>query len=132
MTEYFIGDVEFFVAADDTPMAVATFRAASPDNIEEDINSYLGRRIVNLPTDLEPRAALTRVFGFYKWRVTSGQDGSVTKMVLPSAGVEDHVADTPDALFDKLASYVREGSHVQMVSSDGAAWSRHFRGGAPL
>jgi hypothetical protein len=130
MANYFVGDVEFFMAASDFSAAMAALRAAAPTvDRAYGLNGW-GRGILEASEGREPHEAIARIFDSCGWEPVFDQDGNIVTLDMSPGGSPDYVAGSnTDPLFDIVAPYVRDGSRVQMLSEDGADVIYHFRGG---
>lgn len=130
MSESFVGDVEFYLAAPDIPAAVEALQAAAPTVDRAYGLNYWGERVLQASDGLEPREALASIFDYCGWEPYFDLDGAITDLALTDLGSADSsVFFTTKPLFDALAAFVRDGSSVQLLSEDGADVVYHFRDG---
>jgi hypothetical protein len=128
---WFSPDVKFFIGASDFAAAAAGLRAAGPQVEHEWADSDWDEDVVgNLPESLEPREVLQQVFERCGWNTHFDAGGNLSNVYIDRWGISEQVAALHTAsVFSALGHYVREGSYVQVVSSDGIDVVYHFRGG---
>ncbi|MGO8949628.1 MAG: hypothetical protein ACLQUY_18650 [Ktedonobacterales bacterium] len=130
MSELFAGDIEFFIAAPDLPPAVAELRAAAPTADEAYGVFSWGEKALAASEGQEPAEAIRRIFDALGWELLFDPDGNIVDMQLTKFGSRDTSTESYlHPLFYTLAPFVRAGSHVQVLTDDGADFVYHFQSG---